>query len=367
MKNILKYLAVFLVGSIIIVSCKKDEPEPDPDPQQTILPKDIAVSIPNAISYNASSGKTSWFKTTEGDTLNGEDIYDGAALFIAIGEQSAKIVNAIIFAIIAYDINEPMELDYTSDDDGREKHLSVTEDASYEGETYEFKLLVTDGQDNAMAIYWNQSPKEGVAILSPYDINRNEDPKLDGVLYKIEYSETGASGYSKDMIVTITGFPEDPTDNASIDNLRMFAGKNGNIIDVYGNSNHPNIQLVDTTFSGGRNYAFIARGNSNEEIGICEVALPPSSLTSTSNMLDDYSIIEVITEEANNMGITDSAAIAAYLSEADAPGYFIDPQGLVSSGTDVPSHPGFTSSFIDISALTPYVPNDVKNQMITWE
>lgn len=364
MKTQVRLLFLATITLLIIGSCKKEEEDNKDTNPESILPQNIVVDIPSSIS-SSQSGKSGKVYKTAVDTLSGEEIYESLRFFIAVGEQSAEIVNAIISAIKQYNIDKPMTITYTSNDDGRSKTLVVAENQSYDGVTWQYGLTITD-QDSAdaMKVFWNKSPKKGVAIMSPYDINRTEDPSLAGVLYKIEYSEAGELGYNKHMIVSITDYPVQ--DIFGIDNLKMFVGKNGDFIDVYGNSNHPNIILADTTFTGGRNYAFVARGHDVDNVGLAIVALPPSSVNTTTDILDTYSIINVITEELNNAGITDTNAINAYLSNAEAPGYFIAPNGFVSSGSNVPSHIAFTSTFVDLSALNPYIPNDIKNLIISF-
>ncbi len=365
MRNKIHSLAiVFILFSTIFVSCIKDDiDDEDINPQKGIIPVNIAVDIPEAIS-SFTTNKT--YKTVEGDTLSGTDIYQNISLFIAIGEQSAEIVDAVLTVVNALGIHGIISLEFVSEEDNRPKQVVIEQGGTYDGESWEYQLIMTDQDDSALVVYWNQTPKKGVTILSPYNLNRSEDPSIADILYKVEYSETGASGYEKDMTVSIIGIPENPEDDGYINNLKMFAGKNGDIIDVFGNSNHPEIQLIDSNYTGGRNYAFTARGHTNAEVGVAIVGLPPSSVNTTNDLLEIYSVINVLTEEANNAGYTDSAAIAVFLSNAEAPGYFIHPQGFVSNGNNVPSNAAFTNDFINLSGLVPFVPNDVKELMISW-
>ena len=61
------------------------------------------------------------------------------------------------------------------------------------------------------------------------------------------------------MVVSITNIQDE--DEGFLDNMKMFVGKNGDLIDVYGNSNHPELTILDPDFQGGRSYAFVARGD----------------------------------------------------------------------------------------------------------
>ena len=56
-------------------------------------------------------------------------------------------------------------------------------------------------------------------------------------------------------------------DEFSMRNLRMFVGKKANIVDVYGNSNHPRANLFNEN-AVGFNYAFVASSDANENIAV---------------------------------------------------------------------------------------------------
>jgi hypothetical protein len=146
----------------------------------------------------------------------------------------------------------------------------------------------------------------------------------------------------------------------------MFAGKKGDVVDVYGNSNHPNAIL----FSGtpGFNWAFVASGNDPANIGVAEVGLPPSTLDSDdrSVLLKEYSIKDVFTNEITAVwpGI-DQNVLAAYLSTTAAPGYFNDSQGFISGGKS----PGAAWDVLAkrLDTLSPYNPKATSNLSISFK
>jgi len=159
----------------------------------------------------------------------------------------------------------------------------------------------------------------------------------------------------------------------------MFVGKNGDMIDVIGNSNHPNARFnVYDNETKGYNWAFVASGNERSNVAVAEVGLPlsTSDITTRSAILEDNSIKKVLTREMTNyvvaayasLGITlkpDEIAsfITPYLKNADAPGYF-NANGFIKGG-DAPDGK-YTELETRIALLTPYNPLDISNLQIVF-
>ena len=150
-------LSALFTASLFFAGCTNDEGPGIDD--SNILPASFAVDIPDALSY--SGGKKS---SASIDTIKGNDIYEHLRFFIRVGEHGAEIVQDIILAIGLYQINKPMEVTYESDDDGRIKHLVVTEGSEFDGHTWEFQLTVTDvdseGNEDggkALQILWDRT------------------------------------------------------------------------------------------------------------------------------------------------------------------------------------------------------------------
>ncbi|MDZ7738921.1 MAG: hypothetical protein U5K32_07645 [Bacteroidales bacterium] len=267
--------------------------------EESILPDKFSIEIPDAISFNVPDAGT---KSVE--PINGNLIYRHLAHFIHIGESGGNIVEDIIKGIARYEINKPMSLSYTSDDDGRIKNLEVMENPYFEGQTWEFQLNITDAESEgnedggfAMQIFWNRNPVKGVAILKPYNIDRSKEENTASAVFRIDYSEAGERAYDAHMLIAASGLDlADPLDNPySVNALKMFVGKEGDKIDVYGNSNHPNAIFFNG--DAGFNWAFVASGDATLDIGVAEVGLPGSYLDepSRSVLLEDYSIRNVFT------------------------------------------------------------------------
>lgn len=360
-------LSVILV-SLFIVSCQNDKEIITP--QDTILPEKFKVDIPSALSHQ----QFSMMGRVAVDTLDGNAIYQHLTNFIAVGDEAANIVQDIIFYIAVYHINHPISLSFQGNEDGRTKNLEVIENSSFDGKDWEFQLTITDSESegnedggNAIQIFWNRNPIQGIAILKPYNINRELTNDWAQGVFRIDYSEAGESGYDATMTVQVASLPlAEPLENPySMKSLKMFAGKNGDIIDLYGNSNHPNAIF----FSGnaGFNWAFVASGNKVENIGVAEVGLPPSNLDEPVRnvLLEEYSIKNVFVNEIYSVwpDISDDV-VQAYLYNTDAPGFF-NQGGFITGGTS----PGtvFDALVPRLDGLSPFNPKAITNLDIAFK
>ena len=94
--------------------------------------------------------------------------------------------------------------------------------------------------------------------------------------------------------------------------------------------------------------------------------MPPSSVSTAEGILEEYSIFNVLEDEMMAVGITNPDLIEFILQNAHAPAYFVGEEGFAGSGDDIPEHPGFTSEFINLAGLSPFVPNEIKNLKIDF-
>lgn len=350
----LKLIAI--LSSLLLLSYCSD------DDATELLPADVpdtfTIDIPSSIS--SATGDLSGRADGDGDGyIEGNEIYESLRGFIYIGETSAEILEFVLEVGAGMELAGVRTFTFTGDADGREKRIDITENVSRGGLSFEYEMTMvdTENDEQALQLLWNTNPVAGVAILNPYQIERDNSMDAD-VFLQINYSED-VTGYDAVMQVAISGLPA--VDNGDIDNMALFVGKNGDQIDVIGNSNHPNLIIVDDTFTGGRNYAFVGRGDETLNIGVVKLALPPSS-TDTNDVLDMYSVYSVLEGEINSVGITDQAIIDGILAEAHSPAYF-DSSGFLTSGVDnKPSN--FSDTFVDLTGLSPFVPNEVKNLSI---
>ena len=375
MKTVKIVSFVVIVGlafSMLFSSCENN---PDVTPQEDILPAKFSVDIPSSISNkNLAGGRTGG--RTKDDMVKGNDIYQHLGLFIAVGEEASKIVEAFIEGIRKHKIDRVLSLTYIGEDDNRTKNLVVASKTTFEGKIWDYQLTITDADSEnqtdggkALQIFWNKSSSvEGIAIIKPYNCDRKKNADSKDAVFRIDYSEISDLGYDAQMEVRIAGLPlANPlTDPYSISTLRMFVGKKGDVVDVYGNSNHPNALL----FSGavGFNWAFVASGNETKDTGVAEVGLPPSKLNSSDRkvLLKDYSIKTVFTNEINTAwpGI-DPTLLETYLSNTAAPGYFSKAKGFLSGGVS----PGVEWDVLKarLDALSPYNPKQVSELVVGFK
>ncbi len=366
--KIFLFVGIVISLSLIFTSCEENDLVIDN--QESILPEKFTVEIPSALTATDAAKKSS----SEIDTLNGNVVYHHLGLFIEVGRSGAEIVEDIIKSIRLYNINEPMRFSYTSDDDGRTKNLVVMERSWYDGVMWEFELTITDAESEGnedggigLQLFWNRNPRKGIALIKVANLDFSADPYFETSSFRIDYSEAGERGYDAYMIVSITDLPlEHPLVNPySMKTLKMFVGKSGNTVDVYGNSDHPNAVFFST--QTGFNWAFAASGDNRLDIGAAEVGLPPSNLDEPSRdvLLGDYSVKNVFSKQIYNLWPTiDSTDVEAYLYNTAAPGYF-DRNGFIQGGVS----PGDEYDALErrLPVLTPYNPKEIHDLTIRFK
>lgn len=374
MKTTKHFSLVLIAGlafSIVLSSCENNS---EVKPQDDILPKSFSVTIPSSMtSQNTTGGRIDG--RTKSDTLQGNEAYLNLGTFIAVGHEASKIVQGFIDGIRKYHIDRVLTLTFKGDDDGRIKNLVVLSQVSYEGQTWDYELTVTDADSEGQAdggkaiqLFWNKnSPIKGIAIIKPYNCDRIKNANASEAIFRIDYSELGSTGYDAQMEVRIAGLPTgNPLNNTyAINNLKMFVGKKGDIVDVYGNSNHPNAKFFTNAI--GFNWAFVASGNDAKDVAVAEVGLPPSALDNGDRnvLLKEYSIKNVFTTQITTVWpAIDQDVLAAYLSNTAAPGYF-GSKGFISGGTS----PGteWTTLALRLNNLSPYNPKDISALTVTFK
>ena len=350
-----------------------------------ILPEHFKIDIPGSLSNNL---KAASLKSTQADTVNGNIIYWYLNAYIAVGEGAADIVEAIMWSIRVYHIQDVISLSYTSKDDNRVKNLEVISNVEFQGRLWEYELTITDAGSEGntdggigMQIFWNRSPVEGIAVFKPYNLNRDQHADAPNAIGRIEYSEKGINDYDAYMIVEMAGLPlpSAASQPYAVESMKMFVGKKGQIVDVIGNSNHPNAKFnfLDNE-TKGFDWAFVASGNTSTNVAVAEVGLPLSSadISDRSAILVDNSIKKVLTREMTNylvaayatIGITlrpDEIAnyLTPYLKNADAPGYF-NGNGFVKGGTA--PNDSYSELESRINLLAPYNPVEIRDLQIEF-
>ncbi|MEP5613573.1 MAG: hypothetical protein ABJP45_15080 [Cyclobacteriaceae bacterium] len=317
------------------------------------IPETFTVDIPGAISSNTGglSGRTDG----DGDGfIEGNEIYESLRGFIYVAEQSAEIMDFILQVAAQMEAADLRTLSFTGDVDGREKRIDISEGVARAGIVFDFEMIMVDveSEDRALQLLWNTGQVIGIGVMNPYQIERTPDNDPDTFI-RIDYG-VSVFGYEEIMQVQISGLGA--TENGDIDNMSLFVGRNGDLVDIIGNSNHPNLVIIDETYTGGRNYAFVGRGDEASNLGVVNLALPPSSW-STRDYFETHSVAIVLEEEIETAGITDQSVIDEILQEAQSPAYF-NADGFITSGVN--NKPlDFSTIFTDLSDLSAFVPADI--------
>lgn len=353
MKRAVRYAVFLAMMTGMLVSCEKSKKD------DNIVPEDFKVGMSDAIS-RPDLDKKDLTQEVDGNTL-----YNYLRTLVWIGEVSADMVNEAITSVRELKIEGPMEFSFTSTHDGRLKDVSVVAGAYFGNDQWEYGLYMYDEDGSrALQLFWNTNPLKGVALMIPGNFNRNIQVHARSVL-KIEYGEEGLTivgsdkSFEKYMIVSVVNLDATDTDYAS--KIKLFAGKVGDVVYIRGNTIHPTATLIDETRTGGLCWTFVAKNDVGKDIAVARVALPPVDLYDLTNLWTDYSLKNVLTAEVEKAYSDLSAeelnqVVTAVTANADDPAYFSGTTGFVSSGTSVPSQEGFTSDFIDISGLVPFVP-----------
>jgi hypothetical protein len=341
------------------------------------VPNRFKVEIPTSLSQQQKKG-ISKSATVSDDTLSGREIYSMLTHFISIGNYAAVFTENMLNEIDKHNIQNFIFLSYSGDEDGRLKELSVDSPVDFDGKSWEYALTVVDAESKseadggvAMQIFWNSGDiVDGISILKPYNLNRTADDILPETMYRVDYSEVGTANYDKTMTVEIVNMSNDNSDMYRVDNLKMFAGEKDGIVELYGNSNHPDAQFF--TDESGFNWAFVASSNKEQDIAVAEVGLPPSELNSGSRfvILEEYSVKKVMEQQVTDWLLEEWNVIPAqslldsYLHNAASPGYF-DTEGFVQGG-EAPNE-NYTELENNIKNLSPFNPSSVSNLAINFK
>ena len=360
----------FILALIVMVfcfSCQKDSFELYED---NAIPDRFSVEIPQSLKKATENS----LKNNSGEVLKGTDIYKHLATFIYVGDNAAKIIEGVIIDIRQLGLSQPMSFSYQEKDDNRVKDVQIIENAEFEGSVWDYQMTIVDADSKsnedggiALQVFWNVGIVEGLAIMKPYNINRDGEPLFTSATFRVDYSEANESGYDQQMTVYISGLtlPVAFVNRFAMETMKMTVRKKGDLVELFGNSNHPNAYWFSS--ETGFNWAFVAAGQLGSGIGIAEVGLPPSNLKSTDRavILGTYSLKNVFTNEISSVWpFIDQALLALHLQDADAPGYF-GTSGFIAGG----SSPGSSYNTLEtaIEDLVPYNPYEVTNLSLTFK
>ncbi len=362
---------VFLMGLLFFTACENTFDNGPGLDENTILPEQLSVDIPPALTQDVSALKSAPVV----DTLKGREIYGHLRFFIHSGDHAGRIVKHIIYAIRRYNIDQVKTVTYESEDDGRIKNLVVVEGPEFDGRTWEYGLTITDAESEgepdggkAMQIFWNhRNPKEGITLIKPYNLDRTLEREMAKAMFRIDYSGAGELGYDHHMIVSIADMPAiDPLlAPFAMDGMKMFVGQKGDKVDVFGNSSHPNAKFL--TEKVGYNWAFVASASREDDVAVVELGLPLSTVDTESRevLLVENSIYNVLYNEVKTIWPHASDEILnAWLTNTEAPGFF-NTHGFIQGG-EAPG-PEYLPLVDRIADLAPYNPKTIANLEINFK
>jgi hypothetical protein len=367
-KYLIKLIGIAFIA-LLFTNCQSDNEKEAPVGE---FPTQFTVDIPSSIS------RTSTYKSLNSDDYSGREIYEHFNNFINVGESAAKFIEEIMVGISSYGLNQPMNFNFTSDEDGRTKNIVVVDNSEFKGAIWQYQLTISDvtNIDNndmgkALQVFWNNNPVSGIAILKPSNWNASEVAEIGNAVFKVEYSEAGEYGYGAHMVVSIANWEQDTTSRFHMDELKMFVGKTGNIIDVYGNSTHPDAYLFIEEPKGFC-WAFVASSNKLSNIGVAEVGLPPHMLNEGNRdvLLEYYSIENVFTKQFReaifqiNGEYPHDSVTEKILINTQAPGFF-NADGFIQGG-ESPSA-DYDPLLNNINLLTPYNPLNISELIIEFK
>jgi hypothetical protein len=366
MKKLRVYsVSLVLAGALFFTACENTLFGPDLDDENSILPEQLTVEIPAALLEDVSSLKGA----PAVDTLKGREIYGHLRFFIHTGDHAARLVRHIIYGIRRYNIDQVKTVTYESEDDGRLKNLVVYENPEFEGRMWDYGLTITDAESEeeedggiGMQVFWmHRNPKEGISLIKPYNLDRTLEREMAKAMFRVDYSAAGELGYDRHMIVSIADMPAiDPLlAPFAMDAMKMFVGKKGDEVDVFGNSSHPNAKFL--TEKVGYNWAFVASASVVDDAAVVELGLPLSTLDSEDRevLLVENSIYNVLYSEVKTIWPHASEELLeAWLTNTEAPGFF-DSHGFIQGGES----PGdqFLPLMERITELSPYNPKSIAN------
>ena len=360
----MKKLLIILSILLLLFGCSENNN--DNNEKKAEIPTDVLVDIPSAIAGNESD-----ITGTRGTELKGSDIYSYQRVYIGIAENSAEIIKSMIEGIKDFPLENEFTTEYQDNEDGSKKTLDFFKNPESD-ENYEYGINIYDSEKKdisyenlAFQFYWSQSIKKGIVTFHFNKMNHNitdNDLKL-----QVVYSEE-SNNYDREMEVFISGLSV--VSERFNCNIRMFAGKKGNIIDSWGSSYHPLAWIVNSA-DKGRNWMYRAKADKSKNAGVLEVAIPPVDYDESAQFTE-YPVKEVLKNEITQVyeGLIDSTELSEkideYLVNAEAPGYFKDNTGFVSGGEN-PDPAIFTPDLADLSVITiPFTPKDIKKMTISF-
>jgi hypothetical protein len=360
-----RYSVVLFFLIVGIASC--DDLKLDKGPtllQEKIIPQEVGIYIPSALNSDSGVDKKK--------SINGSEIYNYIRSYIGLADKMTSIVQSSYQRMGVVETSGVLEFFYT-DIDGKTKNVSIlenyTDTIANKDWDYYMEVYNETFADLALKAWWNVSPHEQKILFKPSSLNTTEMTNHKNALAEIQYKVGSAeSQYEEELFVAIVGLTRKNEISDVPENIIISIGKNSNTLDITGASYNPDVALLDFNYRGGRNWTFLAKMNTTENIAAVELALPPSSIETVDNLFTDYSFKQVVLDEIKTVNPGSETLSESELfalegidgSLVESPGFY-NQSGFVAAGT-----PPSTSYniLIDFEELTPYVPVFVRDYTI---
>ena len=352
-------LFFFFIAALLINSC--NSVVTDPPKAENIIPLDsILIDIPSPLSNYVSNGKFSKI-----DPIDGGEIYEALRVYIGLAEESAELLREILKIIHNHNLSQLKNFSFVGDD-GRTKEVTIVKNVSVNGIAWKYKMEIQNAGGNlGFQFFWNRTPFKALSVIDFYEMDNIEHQNLSGMKMEIKADGHGVASFQRQMEISLDNIPKQAGDENYLNKLKMRVTDFGDLVEIIGNSNHPDMILIDSTQAPGKSYSFGARGSKSMDIGIANLALPPSNLTTLQNLFLNYSLDTVIKSEILILQPTIPIdTLNVLVQNARNPGYF-DGTGFLSAGPIVPNNL-FSSAFVDLTGLIPFVPNDVKGLQVNF-
>jgi len=356
------YQALFLGLLTITISCETFQPTEEVVEPVQIIPQETGIYIPS--SLNESSDLTNQ------KALRGDVIYNYIRGYVKIADLATKVVENTYNRISVIENSGTLEFSYTGLD-GKTKNVSIQENYNDSVSSWDYYMEIYNETfaDLALKTWWNKSPHEQKILFNPSSLNVNEMTEYPEALVEINY-KTGdaASPYEKSFFVALKGLTKGREISFDPDNIIINIGQIGNTLDIIGASYNPDVILLNSYYRGGRNWTFLAKVNTTENIAVAQLALPPSSVASIEGLFNDYSFKQVILDEirliypGNDLLSDDELLNLAEIDRSmiENIAYF-DQNGFLSAG-EAPS--ATYSALSDFEGMEPFIPSFVKDYEI---
>jgi hypothetical protein len=358
----MKYLLQFsALAFLLFSSC--NSVVTNPPKAENIIPLDsILVDIPAPLSTYVSGAR----KSSPVDPIDGQEIYEALRVYIGFAEESAELIRKILEIIHDQKLTKPKDFQFTGDD-GRTKEVSIRTDIFADGISWDYRINIQNSGGNmAFQFFWIKKPFQAFAILDLYAMDSIEHQTIQGMMMSIQVNRNKGIGVKRQQMVQVADHPKPGSDDSYLDNLKMLILDKGNLVEIMGNSNHPDMVLIDSSQTPGKSYSFVGRGSKSQDIGVVKLALPPSGLNNLQFLFEQYSVDTVLKSEILNLDPSFPIdTLNVLLQNARIPAYF-NGQGFISAGPIPPSLPGFTNTFIDLSGLNPFLPKEVRDLKIDF-